>query len=432
MPSMFCDYLEIDAADIWRYESNLFLERKGGLSLENLSELYDELQGVFLASKIKPFVTLHQYLKKEIDGHYYERHIQEQINWKKKGIPLEFFVAKENLYSMNEPCIVDLNNHNREVFEKLFALKLRQYGTKLSQIPGFLTFQLSGNFQDNVAKYKEFIKFLLLQHEELIEKKVSSVVKAAIEEIETKLIQEPIIETGLLSQEATELTTSVPETNSTPSEPIPEPIDSVTIEEIETKPNQEPEIIPIPIVPITELNENATNGGGVLDDENFTRDECKIIEGNYNVSEILQYFSFLYLELSVGGEPFLKKNDVAEIFRYGIAIPPRPLKKKFKLNISKRHPKRYVEDAIHFFILKDSYSKMDKLNYLRFFASYIEDFSTALESDEKLISWSKNITGNKSKKKSFDHKKYLPKPIRESTLESTRESTPESTPESTI
>ena len=116
-------------------------------------------------------------------------------------------------------------------------------------------------------------------------------------------------------------------------------------------------------------------------------------------------------------------NDVKEIFKYGIAIPPKPLRKKYKLNISKVFPKKYIENTIYIFFTNNSKSRTDKLNYLRFFASYIEDFAGALKNEKALQNWNKNLSGEPSLKKSFDIDKYLPKPPQETSIESTPEST---------
>lgn len=60
-------------------------------------------------------------------------------------------------------------------FQKLSALKLRQYCEGLMYIPGFLEFRLHNSFFDDMQEFKVFLSYLLLQFDKIIDNKIALV-----------------------------------------------------------------------------------------------------------------------------------------------------------------------------------------------------------------------------------------------------------------
>ena len=137
----------------------------------------------------------------------------------------------------------------------------------------------------------------------------------------------------------------------------------------------------------------------------------KIVEGKFKKEEVQQYFSFLYKEKSKEGKTFLLENEVTEIFKHGLAIPPEPLAKKYKLNCSLKFPKNIVEYGIYTFY-KEHTANHHKQDILKFFANYIEDFANALKSDNTMQTWSDNVVGKMPVKMKFEISEYLPQRFR--------------------
>ncbi len=377
------NYFEIDAADIWQFERNCFLEKRRAVNIETISDLYFSLQDYFLSANHTPTYIYNHNDKDQRVSNYFHRHIEQLKQWKAQRTPLDYFINKAAIYAMTEPCVIFFQGSDSRDFERLFAFKLRQYFDNLPLIKSFLRYQLFQNFNDNISRYEEFIKYLIIQQYELIDVRVSSFVKIFFGEIKSEIECEY---TEQKSPVLYKLNASAGEAGATTGD--------VSSKETDTK-----------------------------EDDTKVPKGYKVVEGKFNKTEILHYFSFLYSELSVGGKPYLNKKNVKEIFKYGIAIPPKPLRKKYKLNISKVFPKKYIENTIYIFFTNNSKSRTDKLNYLRFFASYIEDFAGALKNEKALQNWNKNLSGEPSLKKSFDIDKYLPKPPQETSIESTPEST---------
>jgi hypothetical protein len=136
------------------------------------------------------------------------------------------------------------------------------------------------------------------------------------------------------------------------------------------------------------------------------------IEGKFTDDEIRNYFSFLCKEKSFDNKPFLSEDAVNEIFKNGLMIPAVPLENKFKLNCDPRFPKKIIEFAIYTFYVNNSIKRTDKIKYLKFFGSYLEDFSSVLASNKMASNVASNISGEKSPKMKFDLKKYLPGGLR--------------------
>jgi len=132
----------------------------------------------------------------------------------------------------------------------------------------------------------------------------------------------------------------------------------------------------------------------------------KRINGVLNDKEIRRFLSFLYLEPSSNGKPFISKEVFDIVFRNGLVIPDVPLKEKYSINCSLGSPRNQIDYAIH--LLMRIHKGGKKAPYLKFFGSYFEQYSDALVSPRKLEMLASNITGVKSTRCKIDFDKYLP------------------------
>ena len=130
------------------------------------------------------------------------------------------------------------------------------------------------------------------------------------------------------------------------------------------------------------------------------------INGVLSDAEIRRFFSFLYLETSSNGKPFISKEVFDIVFTKGLVIPDSPLKEKYKINCSLSSPRNQVDYAIH--LLMRIHKGGKKAPYLKFFGSYFEQYSDALVSPRKLEMLASNISGVKSTRCKIDFDKYLP------------------------
>jgi hypothetical protein len=130
------------------------------------------------------------------------------------------------------------------------------------------------------------------------------------------------------------------------------------------------------------------------------------INGVLSDKQIRTFLSFLYLETSSNGKPFISKEVFDIVFRNGLVIPDVPLKEKYSINCSLGSPRNQVDYAIH--LLMRIHKGGKKAPYLKFFGSYFEQYSDALVSPRKLEMLASNITGIKSTRCKIDFEKYVP------------------------
>jgi hypothetical protein len=130
------------------------------------------------------------------------------------------------------------------------------------------------------------------------------------------------------------------------------------------------------------------------------------ISGVLSDKQIRRFFSFLYLETSSNGKPFITKEVFDKIFENGLVIPDSPLKEKYKINCSLGSPRNQIDYAIH--LLMRIHKGGKKAPYLKFLGSYFLEYSDALVSPRKLEMLASNISGVKSPRCKIDFDKYLP------------------------
>ncbi len=130
------------------------------------------------------------------------------------------------------------------------------------------------------------------------------------------------------------------------------------------------------------------------------------ISGVLSEKQIRRFFSFLYLETSSNGKPFITKGVFYIVFRNGLEIPDVPLQNKYSINCSLGSPRNQIDYAIH--LLMRIHKGGKKAPYLKFFGSYFREYSNALASPRKLEMLASNISGVKSPRCKIDFDKYLP------------------------
>jgi hypothetical protein len=137
------------------------------------------------------------------------------------------------------------------------------------------------------------------------------------------------------------------------------------------------------------------------------------ISGVLSDKQIRRFFSFLYLETSSNGKPFITKEVFDIVFRNGLEIPDVPLQNKYSINCSLGSPRNQIDYGIH--LLMRIHKGGKKAPYLKFFGSYFREYSNALASPRKLEMLASNISGVKSNRCKIDFNKYLPIIFRDNT-----------------
>lgn len=422
----FTNY-SIDATDIWEYECDCYHERKR--DKKQIKELYEFLQNTYLLAGHEPFI------EREDESAYangyrerYNKRTEDEVTW-------NFFVCGGKVYDMNAPCEILLTDYNHLAFQRLFILKIRQYGDGLIYTEAFLKHQLKTNFKNNLASFRKFLSVSMLQYPAAIDDNIIKIIDEWFIESEKKKSEKAakpkskrskrgsFVEQEITDNEATNLNLEEDSTkitdnaNSIPLQNLTNEIsddknenqdevkadnkseESTEIKQEDAKPSDGKEESNSELLPIeSETGENIPVG-------------YRIVEGKFTKEEVQEFFSFLYKEKSKEGKTFLLENEVREIFKHGLAIPPEPPAKKYKLNCSLKFPKSIVEYGIYTFY-KEHTSNHRKQDILKFFANYFEDFEKALTSDKAMQIWSDNVVGNRPAKAKFAIAEYLPERFR--------------------
>ena len=321
----------------------------------NAKDIFDVLKNAVINSEVAPFLKKPITLEK--DG-YYEKYLRLEEENKSINIVPDFFNHEGDFYDMDRNLNFSRAYVNDEIFKKLFALKLIELNYSTTKLHKFIDFQLYDNYNGNKDAYGYFLQGLIEKDN------IFYLLPSIVSELQKW----------------------------------------IKVNEIHINLNENEEDKKI---------ENADNTSEILLDHWETKKNQKV-DGKMNIDEIRHFFSFLYkekIEKSINDEfePILTKDEVDLIFANGLVIPTKPLEKKLKLNIPPRFPKKVIDNAIYKFYYINSYSQRDKKDYVLFFANYIEDYESALNSSKALESLSKNITGENSRKVKIKWDDYIPK-----------------------
>ena len=321
----------------------------------NAGHIFSVLKQAVINSEVAPF--LRKPITQELDG-YYDKYLRlEEENKSNKMLP-DFFSNEGDFYDMDKNLNFSRAYVNDEQFQVLFGLKLIELDSLKANLNGFLDFQLYDNYNGNKEEYGYFLY-------RLMSKDSISYLLTSINEKIQQWIKENKINIILNENE----------------------------EALKTE------------------DEELTNE---IIGDHWEAKKNTIIEGKMSIEEIKQYFSFFFkekLEKSSKNDfkPILTKEEVETIFSNGLVIPEKPLEKKFKLTLPPRYPKKIIDFAIHKFFSLNTLSNNDKKAYVLFFANFIQDYESALNSKKALESLSKNITGERSIKDKIKWEGYIPK-----------------------
>ena len=174
------DYLEINIFDIWQYERQCFLSSK--TDQEHMQKLTSKIQNKIYSyyenkkpislSKpnkiVEPFTNRVKYDLGE-DKDMFVKHINEWNNRVTKGLKeliyLDYFLLNNCFFEYNYDIIVDVKD---EDFNYWFYLKLRQYQSNPDKLYNFLEYQFKLNFNEDLKKFKVFLKFSFIQQENVL------------------------------------------------------------------------------------------------------------------------------------------------------------------------------------------------------------------------------------------------------------------------
>jgi len=299
-------------------------------------DFYEILKRVVIDSEAKPFLT---FPKDESEQNYYNKYLHQSKEEFYNLIP-DFFEFDGEFYDLDRIQCIYKDFSREDDFEKLFNAKLLELQSINYPIDKFLFFQQFDNFYGQ----KDSIDSFLYQ---LTEKDGNCQLLQEICQILRDWIGTQGLE--LLKQSSIEIQ-------------VKDEDDSF----IETVDSQE-----IWVKEIESL-------------------KGKRVKSKWSLDQIKNYFSFLYKEKSENGEPYLKKEQVDKIFENGFCIPEKAIDPLFKLNFSPKYPIKNVKYAIYYFYDKANTKSHDKLAYLLFFGSFIEEFNKYLISKDAYKSFSNN------------------------------------------
>lgn len=174
------DYLEINIFDIWQYERQCFLSSKTDqehmqkLTSKIQNKIYSHFENKKPISVSKPNKIVEPFTRRVLeesggDKDNFNRYINE---WNKRVteglrvlVALDYFLIKDCFFEYNYDIIVDAKE---EDFKYWFCLKLSQYQLNNDKLTDFLEYQYKLNFNEDLKKFKVFLKFSFIQQENVL------------------------------------------------------------------------------------------------------------------------------------------------------------------------------------------------------------------------------------------------------------------------
>ena len=348
---------EIDVTDILGYESGWYDLKKRDKT--SVNELHEFLFNSFLSKYGSIAKTGPAGLSN------YERALRAKSREKNDLDECWAYLYKVYMSRLKNPnYTLQLNDENQLLFQKLFVFKINQYENGLIYIDNFLNYQCKTNFRNDAARLWEFFDKCLLQYKSI---------KAAI----VQAVDHWVKDTEKKKMNLEETETVLFDSQQSKSNDVKTNIDQSA---------------PMEVAP----------------------EDYEVIDGKFTPQEIIEFFSFLHKEKSKEGVSFLTEDEVAEIFKYGLAIPPPgTVLKRYTLTYNDAFPKKIVEYCIHRFT-KLHTSIRKKKEVLRFFGSYLTDYSRALSDENYMTNSCNNIRGKRSRRMKFVPNTYLPVRMRSS------------------
>ena len=174
------DYLEINTFDIWQYERQCFLvsktdqEHMQKLTSKIQNKIYSHYENKKPISVSKPNKIVEPFTRRVIqESVVYKDNFSRYINeWNKRVneglrvlVSLDYFLIKDCFFEYNYDIIVDAKE---EDFKYWFCLKLVQYQLNTDKLTDFLEYQFKLNFNEDLKKFKVFLKFSFIQQENVL------------------------------------------------------------------------------------------------------------------------------------------------------------------------------------------------------------------------------------------------------------------------
>ena len=311
-------------------------------------QVFKSLKDAVIGAEIKPFL---QAPVNNDSSSYYEKYynLERHPEYAASHIP-DFFSKDKSFYDLDATLNIYMKKTRTESFRILFLLKLYQLECIGTSIEKFLDFQVHDNFYGNKESLNDFLYQFLAND-------------------------------GIFCL--------LPETISIINHWINEE------KEIATDSNKTKE----------KLKENKISASN----NSITNPSVEIeIKGNFSIEEIRKYFSFLYEEKSASEKPFLRKEEVENMFKNGLKIPSSPIEPRYKLNLNMKYPRSIVDYAIQELYFKNNINTNDRILYLQFFGCYIQNYYGVIESPKKCKSFLSNFSGTKTIRNKIKWDKYLP------------------------
>jgi co-chaperonin GroES (HSP10) len=265
---------------------------------------------------------------------------------------MDFFKHGDAFFDMSRSCVISRSEVTNRDFSKLFGLHVAQQ--RIYSAPytvAFLEYHLENNFLGKLSDFKEFLKQLIKTDYFLADINLKERIQTWLE-----TTKDPIEEKQL--------------------EENKEPSSAIIIQSNET--NEEFEEAEFSIMENDDLLATETNATKIGIGQKLGLVLPKVISGTMTEEEVTHYFSFLHEPTGEMDNSFLQKEEVEEMFQHGIVIPASPKARKFKLTLTDRFPRKIVDHFIHSFYVVYK-PKGKKGAVLKFFGSYIEDYSAALD-----------------------------------------------------
>jgi len=156
-------YYDINLGDIWLFEHDQCVNDKSSNDLAK--KVIDKAEELIIKEGEVSFIVD---LDNKESRLYYERNLKDykkNSNTLKGRFETNYFFNKESCYQFDQDIIVKRETSG---FDFWFALKLRQYDSKLIEIKNFLEFQLEGAFNKDLVKFTDFLKLEIKQYQDAI------------------------------------------------------------------------------------------------------------------------------------------------------------------------------------------------------------------------------------------------------------------------
>ena len=184
MEANYSNY-DIEIADIWQFEHCQFLY--GRTSEDLAKKIINKAEDLIISKGEESFKVDLSGNIPESNWSYNIRNLNDYKRASKTLVgryEINYFFNKNSCYQFDQEIIIKQEYPN---FDFWFALKLRQYNSKLREIKNLLNSQLQFNFNHDTNKLISFLKEIIRQYQsEFIENRIVETVEDWINQFRTK------------------------------------------------------------------------------------------------------------------------------------------------------------------------------------------------------------------------------------------------------